>query len=99
MTHVADPLSVLKNNHMKEDIWKQPAEGFTDESIGRTEEQIVQKETEIGFKFPNLYREHMKIQNGGYLWKSALVYNGEVKELFLMIQRLTKLSIMEVIRR
>jgi len=67
---------------MKEDIWKQPAEGFTDESIGRTEEQIVQKETEIGFKFPNLYREHMKIQNGGYLWKSALVYNGEVKELF-----------------
>lgn len=66
---------------MIEDIWKQPAKGFTDESIGRTEEQIVQKETEIGFKFPNLYREHMKIQNGGYLWKSALIHNGDVNEL------------------
>ena len=66
---------------MIEDIWKQPAKGFTDESIGRTEEQIVQKETEIGFKFPSLYREHMKIQNGGYLWKSALVHNGDVSEL------------------
>ena len=66
---------------MTEDIWKQPAKGFTDESIGRTEEQIVQKETEIGFKFPSLYREHMKIQNGGYLWKSALIHNGDVNEL------------------
>jgi len=66
---------------MVENIWKQPAKGFTDESIGRTEEQIVQKESEIGFKFPTLYREHMKIQNGGYLWKSALIHNGEVNEL------------------
>lgn len=66
---------------MIEDIWKQSAKGFSKESIGRTEEQIVQKETEIGFKFPNLYREHLKIQNGGYLWKSALIHNGEVNEL------------------
>ncbi|MCR6641704.1 MAG: SMI1/KNR4 family protein [Sporocytophaga sp.] len=63
------------------DIWKQPAKGFNESSIGRTEEQIVQKESELGFKFPVLYREHMKIQNGGYLWKSALILNGEVNEL------------------
>lgn len=67
---------------MRENIWRQPANGFTDESIGRTEMQIVQKETEIGFRFPDLYREHMKIQNGGFLWKSALLHEGEVKELF-----------------
>ncbi len=67
---------------MVKDIWKQPAEGFTEKTIGRTEEQIVQKEAEIGFKFPILYREHMKLQNGGYIWKSALNYNGEVNELF-----------------
>jgi len=67
---------------MIKDIWKQPAKGFTEESKGRTEEQIVQKETEIGFKFPALYREHMKMQNGGYLWKSALSHNGEINELF-----------------
>ncbi|KFF05623.1 SMI1/KNR4 family protein [Flavobacterium reichenbachii] len=63
------------------DIWKQPAKGFSEQTIGRTEEQIVQKEIEIGFKFPELYREHMKLQNGGHLWKSALNYNGEVNEL------------------
>ncbi|MEN2400182.1 SMI1/KNR4 family protein [Flavobacterium sp. MC2016-06] len=66
---------------MIKDIWKQPAEGFTEETIGRAEEQIVQKEIEIGFKFPGLYKEHMKLQNGGLLWKSALNYNGEVNEL------------------
>jgi len=65
---------------MIEDIWKQPAEGYTEESQGRTEEQIAQKESSIGFKFPALYRAHMKIQNGGYLWKSALLLNGEVNE-------------------
>lgn len=67
---------------MVKDIWKQPAEGFTEKTIGRTEEQIDEKEAEIGFKFPVLYREHMKLQNGGYLWKSSLNYNGEVNELF-----------------
>jgi hypothetical protein len=67
---------------MVKDIWKQPAEGYNEETKGRTEDQIVQKETEIGFKFPALYREHMKLQNGGYLWKSALDYDGEVNELF-----------------
>ncbi|TDW51429.1 SUKH superfamily protein [Flavobacterium sp. 270] len=66
---------------MIKDIWKQPAEGFTEETIGRTEEQIIQKEIEIGFKFPALYKEHMKLQNGGYLWKSALNYNNDVNEL------------------
>lgn len=66
---------------MIKDIWKQPAKGFTEETIGRTEEQIVQKEVEVGFKFPTLYREHMKLQNGGYLWKGALNYNTEVNEL------------------
>lgn len=66
---------------MIKDIWKQPAKGFTEETIGRTEEQIVQKEIGIGFKFPALYKEHMKLQNGGHLWKSALNYNGEVNEL------------------
>lgn len=63
------------------DIWKQPAKGLTEETIGRTEEQILQKEIEIGFKFPALYKEHMKLQNGGLLWKIALNYNGEVNEL------------------
>jgi hypothetical protein len=66
---------------MTEDIWKQPAKGFTEESIGRTEKQILEKESAIGFKFPELYREHLKIQNGGYLWKSALNHNGKVSEL------------------
>lgn len=66
---------------MAKDIWKQPAKGFTEETQGRTEEQILQKESEIGFTFPTLYREHMKLQNGGYLWKRALNHNGEVNEL------------------
>lgn len=67
---------------MVRNIWKQPAKGFTEETQGRTEEQIIQKETEIGFKFPSLYREHMKLQNGGYLWRGALNHNGYVSELF-----------------
>ncbi|WP_309608849.1 SMI1/KNR4 family protein [Flavobacterium sp.] len=63
------------------DIWKQPAEGFNDASIGRSEKQILEKELAVGFKFPTLYREHLKMQNGGYLWKTALHHNDNVSEL------------------
>ncbi|MEN2415999.1 hypothetical protein [Flavobacterium mesophilum] len=44
---------------MIKDIWRQPEQGFTDATIGRTEGQILQKESEIGFKFPAFYKEHI----------------------------------------
>jgi hypothetical protein len=72
---------------MKNDFWVQPSKGFTEKTRGRTEEEILAKEKNIGFRFPALYREHMKLQNGGYIRKRAfigedgpaeLLYNGAV---------------------
>ena len=62
-------------------FWKQPAEGFNRDTKGRTEEEICTREEQIGFKFPETYRELMKLQNGGYIRKSAFYRNGECKEL------------------
>ncbi|MDJ1494554.1 SMI1/KNR4 family protein [Cytophagaceae bacterium DM2B3-1] len=65
-----------------DDFWIQPAEGFNDRSRGRTEEEIAQIESTIGFRFPDLYRNLMKLQNGGYLRKCAYPYEEGVRELF-----------------
>lgn len=62
-------------------FWKQPAQGFDEDSRGRTEEEICIREEQIGFKFPETYRSLMKLQNGGYIRKSAYYRNGECKEL------------------
>ena len=62
-------------------FWKQPAEGFTEKTRGRTEDEICMREEQIGYKFPKTYRELMKLQNGGFLRKSSFEYNGELKEL------------------
>lgn len=62
-------------------FWKQPAKGFSEETRGRTEEEICIREEQIGFKFPHTYRELMKLQNGGYIRKSAFYRNGEYREL------------------
>lgn len=62
-------------------FWKQPAGGFSEKTRGRTEDEIQEREEQIGFKFPNTYRELMKLQNGGYLRKSSFEYNGKVQEL------------------
>jgi hypothetical protein len=67
---------------LTDDFWIQPAKGFTDRSRGRTEEEIAQIETDIGFRFPSLYRDLMKIQNGGYLRRRAYPYEDGVRELF-----------------
>lgn len=67
---------------MVEDIWQQPHEGYDSDSVGRTEEQIAEMEAIIGFRYPELFREHMKIQNGGFLWKNALIHEGQVNEFF-----------------
>jgi len=60
-------------------FWKQPAKGFTEETRGRREEEISKVEEQIGFKYPNTYRELMKLQNGGLLRKSAFFLNGICK--------------------
>ena len=62
-------------------FWKQPAQGFNEESRGRTEEEINIREKQIGFKFPETYRSLMKLQNGGYIRNSAYYRNGECQEL------------------
>ena len=48
-------------------FWIQPSSGFTNETIGLSEEQLKAKEKVIGFNFPSQYRNLMKAQNGGYL--------------------------------
>lgn len=73
-------------------FWKQPAQGFNEESRGRTEEEIKMREEQIGYKFPETYRSLMKLQNGGYIRKSAYYRNGECKELLYngaVIDRIT----------
>ncbi|MFK8102970.1 MAG: SMI1/KNR4 family protein [Saprospiraceae bacterium] len=50
-------------------FWLQPAKGFTEETIGVSEERLCAKEKEVGFSFPKEYRDLMKAQNGGYLRK------------------------------
>jgi len=67
---------------MATDIWIQPTEKFNEQTIGRTEQQILNKEAQIGFKYPKLYREHMKIQNGGYLRNQSLKTLSDDSELF-----------------
>lgn len=62
-------------------FWKQPAKGFDEETRGRTEEEICLREAQIGFIFPETYRELMKLQNGGFIRKSAFYINGNCKEL------------------
>ncbi len=44
---------------------KQPAEGFTEHSQGRTEAQLDAFEAKIGFSLPENYRKIMQQQNGG----------------------------------
>lgn len=67
---------------LTDDFWIQPAKGFTDRSRGRTEEEIARIEAGIGFRLPSLYRDLMKIQNGGYLRRRAYPYADGVRELF-----------------
>ena len=62
-------------------FWKQPTEKFSEKTRGRTENEILIREKQIGFKFPNTYRDLMKLQNGGHLRKSAFDYNGKVQPL------------------
>lgn len=62
-------------------FWKQPKEKFSEETRGRTEQEMLIREEQIGFKLPNTYRELMKLQNGGYLRKSAFEYNGSLQPL------------------
>lgn len=51
--------------NLKSNFFKQPALGFDEHSLGRTEAQLADYETKAGFKLPASYRELMKIQNGG----------------------------------
>ena len=73
-------------------FWKQPAKGFDEETRGRTEQEICIREKQIGFKFPNTYRELMKLQNGGYIRKSAFYRDGECKELLYNGATIDKIS-------
>ena len=52
-------------------FWKQPAEGFDENSRGRTESEISAREAQIGLKLPKLYKELMLLQNGGYVRKKG----------------------------
>ncbi|MBD2705169.1 SMI1/KNR4 family protein [Spirosoma sp. BT702] len=63
-------------------FWVQPARGYNEKTIGRTPEQILERESKIGFKFPALYKEVMMIQNGGYIHKRAFRFNDGIRELF-----------------
>lgn len=62
-------------------FWKQPTEEFTEKTRGRTENELLIREKQIGFKLPNTYRELMKIQNGGFIRRSAFEYNGSLQPL------------------
>ena len=59
-------MKTLKN------FWIQPSNGFTENTKGVSEEQFQEKEQELGFTFPEKYRDLMKLQNGGYLRKYIL---------------------------
>lgn len=52
---------------LKPNFFKQPALGFDEHSLGRTEAQLADYEAKVGFKLPNSYRQIMAIQNGGSL--------------------------------
>ncbi|MDJ1472109.1 SMI1/KNR4 family protein [Xanthocytophaga flava] len=67
---------------LTDDFWIQPAKGFTDRTRGRTEEEILKIESTIGFRFPELYRDLMKIQNGGHLRRRAYPFEDGIQELF-----------------
>ncbi len=62
-------------------FWKQPTKEFSEKTIGRTEKEIQTREEQIGFKLPNTYRELMKIQNGGFIRKTAFEYNKTLQSL------------------
>ncbi|MFK7774385.1 MAG: SMI1/KNR4 family protein [Saprospiraceae bacterium] len=62
-------------------FWKQPTEEFSEKTRGRTEKELLTREEQIGFKLPNTFRELMKIQNGGFIRKSAFEYNGSLQPL------------------
>ncbi len=53
-------------------FWIQPSKGFTEKNKGVSDEQFQKKEQELGYKFPERYRDLMKLQNGGYLRKHII---------------------------
>lgn len=64
-------MKTLKN------FWIQPSKGFTEKTKGVSEEQLQEKEQELGVVFPEKYRDLMKLQNGGYLRK--FIINDEIE--------------------
>ncbi|MDO9399167.1 MAG: SMI1/KNR4 family protein [bacterium] len=62
------------------EFWIQPSKGFVKEkNQGVTEDTLNKKEQEFGIIFPLLYRQVMKLQNGGYIRKQSF----GIQELFI----------------
>lgn len=59
-------------------FWKQPAKGFDENSRGRKEDEISERESQIGFKLPQLYKDLMRLQNGGYMRKKG--YKSDIND-------------------
>ena len=50
---------------LKRNFFRQPASGFDENSLGRTNEQLAAFEAKVGFKLPVNYCQLMRQQNGG----------------------------------
>lgn len=69
-------------------FWTQPAKGFTEETRGRTEQEIQAEEVNRGFKFPHTYRELMKLQNGGYTRRTSFFIDGEQRDMSAQMDKI-----------
>lgn len=54
-------------------LWQQPG-AFTPSTRPRTEEEITHFEKRMGYRLPELFREHLKVQNGRTLRYETYVY-------------------------
>ncbi len=77
---------VMKN------FWQPPAKGYDQETMGRTEEQILRWEKACGFQLPALYKAHMQRQNGGLPWPQVFVHGDITQCLFINSAQFTSIS-------
>ena len=64
-------------------FWRQPPQGYDQDTAGRTGEQLARWEKICGFKLPALYKAQLRLQNGGLPWPQAYVHGGVAECLFI----------------
>lgn len=76
-----DDYARLRKPYSGRNLWLQPTR-FTESTRGRTDEELSDFEKGLGYVLPELYKQHMKLQNGGIIRYDTYVCGDIVEPLF-----------------